>query len=94
MTTADQPKHEKVIAEYYQEMRERSRILKKSRINMVQILERRREIEKNRELEDEIDCKGKETGNEETETKVQHLTKVSFPGEYAQQNEDDLVETI
>lgn len=90
MTTADQPKHEKVIAEYYQEMRERSRILEKSRINMEQILEKRREIEKNRELENEIDCKGKETGNEETETKVQHLTM--YPDEFTQQNNGDLVE--
>ena len=59
---------------------------------MEQILNKRREIEKNRELENEIDCEEKETGNEETQTKVQHLTKVSFPGEYAQQNEDDKVE--
>ena len=50
MTTDKIIKHEKVIHEYFQEKKERYRILEKNRLYKEKILERRREIEENRKI--------------------------------------------
>ena len=80
MTTALKIKPEKVIAEYYLDRRERSRVLEKHRRDMEKILADRREIEEKRKLDmSKVGTEEEEeTEDPKPEDKIEHLCGKAF----------------
>ena len=81
MATALKIKPEKVIAEYYLDRRERSRVLEKHRKDMEKILADRKEIEEKRKLEmSKVGTEEEEEAEDpKPEDKFDHLCDNTFP---------------